>query len=251
MKSPSTLQDFPYASGLQAVKESVAFNDFAAFCQHLVASLPQNSPETRKRYASLIIRWFFPEHSLHGLFPLVWQTYGDEQLMEELLRVTALEVEPAIASFVVEHILPLLPGQILDANKARDYILATYGGFKRNSYQRLLTTCRHLGFIERLADNWVIAFVPPPVDALLLLIHYRMAPTPRIVRLSDLLDAGFWRYLGFRAPEEVRAVLRQAQAAGLIARYSLVDDLEQFTTSYSLADYLEQKLKLGRSQNNT
>jgi hypothetical protein len=43
----------------------------------------------------------------------------------------------------------------------------------------------------------------------------------------------------------VRAVLHDAQTAGLIARYSVVDQLEQITTRYTLEDYLRGALRLG------
>ena len=66
----------------------------------------------------------------------------------------------------------------------------------------------------------------------------------RIVRVADLLATPWWRYLGLRTADDLRAALRTAHAAGLIARYSVVDDLEQITTRYALTDYLGQALRL-------
>ena len=86
--------------------------------------------------------------------------------------------------------------------------------------------------------------MPAPANGLLILLHARLATTPRIVRISDLLAAPWWRYLGYRSAAEVRATLRDAERAGLIARYSIVDDLEQITTRYSLDDYLDNALRL-------
>ena len=50
MTQPSTLQSFPLEAGIQAIKDSVNFTDFETFYSHLLESLPQNSPGTRKRY---------------------------------------------------------------------------------------------------------------------------------------------------------------------------------------------------------
>lgn len=234
----STLQDFPIAAGIQAIKDSLDFDDFDVFYRHLVEDLPQNSPQTRLRYASLVVRWFFPERRLNGFLPRVWQAYRDERLLRDLTRVTTLEVEPVIARFVTGVISPVAVGDTFPVNLARDYVTATYGVFKGQSYQRLLTTCGHLGFLTRSGNSWVIPAISPPADALLLLIHARLAPTPRIVRLADILSTNIWRYLGFRETEQVQAVLRQAELTGLIARYVVVDDLEQITTIHSYADYL-------------
>ncbi|MGA9350652.1 MAG: hypothetical protein WBW48_17865 [Anaerolineae bacterium] len=241
---PSTLQDFPYSAGLQAIKDSLAFDDFDAFYRHLLDGLPQNSPETRRRYASLVTRWFFPHHELRGLLPRVWQAYHDDQLLHELTRVTTLEMEPLIARFVTDVIFPISPGQPFQTATARDYVVATYGIYKKNSRERLLNTVRLLGFLARYDGRWVVAAIPRPANALLVLLHARLAPTPRIVRVADLLAAPFWQYLGFRQADEVRAVLHDAQAAGLIARYTMVDQLEQITTKYTLDAYLETALRL-------
>lgn len=240
----STLQDFPYAAGIQAIKDSLNFTDFGAFYQHLLASLPHNSPETRRRYASLVTRWFFPDHQLRSLLPRVWQAYQDDQLLHELTRVTTLEMEPVIARFLTDVILSISPGQPFQAAMARDYVVATYGVYKKNSYKRLLNTVRLLGFLGRYDGQWVVAAIPRPANALLIMLHARLAPTPRIVRLADLLTAPFWHFLGFRQPDEVRAVLRDAQAAGLIARYSIVDQLEQITTQHTLDAYLDNAFRL-------
>ena len=245
MTQPSTLQGFPLEAGIQAIKDSVNFTDFEAFYRHLLESLPQNSPGTRKRYASLVVRWLFPDRKLGGILPRAWQTYRDDQLLLELARVTVLEVEPVIARFVTEVVQSMPVGEDFDQAQARDFITGIYGAFKQDSYKRLLFSTKHLGFLERMSSNdWIVAAVPLPADALLILLHARLAPTPRIVRLSDLLAEPFWRYLGLRQPDEVRAILHDAHAAGLLARYSTVDQLEQVTTRYTLDEYLGRALRL-------
>jgi hypothetical protein len=240
----STLQSFPYAGGLQAIKESTEFTDFETFYQHLLQNLPQNSPGTRKRYASMVIRWFFPERKLGGLLPTVWKVYGDEQLLQELMRATTLAVEPVIANFVTQVILPVEPGERFSAEFMRNYIVATYGAYKENSNKRLLITLRHLGFLIRNGSEWLVAAIPRPADALLLLLHSWLAPTPRIVRVSELLAEPFWRHLGIRHEDDVRHILRDAAAAGLLARYAVVDELEQITTRYTVEEYIANQSRL-------
>jgi hypothetical protein len=155
-----------------------------------------------------------------------------------------LDVEPVVAKFVVEVLRPLSPGAQFDPTMARDFVTSLYGSYKENSYKRLLITTRQLGFIERWDNGWVVSAIPRPSDALLILLHARLAPTPQIVRVADLLNEPFWQYLGLRQPDEVRAILHDAHAAGLLARYSTVDQLEQITTRYTLDEYLDHALRL-------
>ena len=92
--------------------------------------------------------------------------------------------------------------------------------------------------------SWGVAAVLPPTDAVLILLHARLAPTPRIVRLSDLLAEPFWRYLGLRhRTRYVRSSTMHMQP-GCWRAYSTVDQLEQVTTRYTMDEYLGRALRL-------
>lgn len=240
----STLQDFPLQASIQAVKASADFESYDDFYRYLLDHLPQNSPETRKRYAELVGRRYFPGLSLDNLLPQVWKAYQDERILVDLMRVSALEAEPVIARFVLDKVWPLAVGQAFDVAVARTFIQETYSAFKKQSYERLLLTVRHLGFLGRYNDGWVVEGIPLPADALLILLHDRLAPTPRIVRLNEILDTTWWRFLGLKTPDTVRHILHDAEAAGLVSRYATVDELEQVTTRFTRNDYIAQARRL-------
>ncbi|MBN2390340.1 MAG: hypothetical protein JXR84_06440 [Anaerolineae bacterium] len=243
-QTTSTLQDFPLPASIEAVKTSTNFETYDDFYRYMVDNLPQNSPETRRRYANLIGKRYFPGLSLDTLLPKVWKTYQDEQILVDLMRVLALEAEPIISEFVLEKIWPLAVGQVLDGQIARDFIQSKYGKFIRKSRQRLIHTVRNLGFLGLYGQELVVEAIPSPANALLILLHDRFAPTPRIVRLVEILDAVWWRQLGLKTPDDVRRILHEAQAAGLIARYVKVDQLEQITTRFSINEYISQAKRL-------
>jgi hypothetical protein len=240
----STLQDFPLQASIQAVKASIDFESYDDFYLYLLEHLPQNSPQTRKRYAELIGKRYFPESSVDNLLAQVWKAYRDERVLIDLMRVYALDAEPIIAHFVMNKVWPLTVGEVFDVDVARAFIQEVYGVFKQNSYERLLLTVRHLGFLGRYNGQLVAEQIPIPTDALLILLHDRLAPTPRIVRLNDIVEADWWRYLGIKQPEDVRQALRRAEAAGSISRYATVDELEQVTTRFTRDEYVTQAKRL-------
>jgi len=240
----STLQDFPLQASIQAVKTSADFESYDDFYRYLLDHLPQNSPQTRQRYAELIGKRYFPGLSLDNLLPHAWRAYRDERILVNLMRVYAMEAEPVIARFVMDKVWPLGAGQVFDADVARTFIQETYGVFKENSYSRLLLTVRHLGFLGRYDGELVVEQIPLPADALLILLHDRLAPTPRIVRLNEVLEANWWRFLGIKQPDDVRHILRQAEASGLISRYAAVDELEQVTTRFTRDQYITEAKRL-------
>ena len=67
---------------------------------------------------------------------------------------------------------------------------------------------------------------------------------PRIVRLSELLETTWWRLLGLREANQVHQILHQAEMAGLLSRFSRVDELEQMTTRYSRVEYFSRAMRL-------
>jgi hypothetical protein len=240
----STLQDFPWKESIQAVKDSLRFDSYPAFVEHVFNTLPQNSPQTRRRYTNLIGHWFFPDRQLPSLPGRVWAAYGDEKVLRDVMRVCVLLREPVVAGFIERFILPAPPGTELQAGVFRAYIDETYGGFKRQSRQRLTRTLRELGFIARIGQTWFTRTISRPATAFLILLHERFAPTPRIVSLAQILAAPSWWQIGYHTPDEVRETLHDAAAAGLIARFVTVDQLEQVTTRYTLDEWLARRLRL-------
>lgn len=122
MGEASTLQDFPLRASIQAVKASADFESYGDFYRYLLDNLPQNSPETRRRYAELVGRRYFPGLSLDNLLTHVWKVYRNERILVDLMRVAALEAEPVIAQFVLDQVWPLATGQVFDASVARAFI---------------------------------------------------------------------------------------------------------------------------------
>ena len=101
-----------------------------------------------------------------------------------------------------------------------------------------------MGFLSATAKGVIVQPIPLPDNAFLIALHSKLAPTPRIVRLSDILGAVFWKLMGIRDEATVRSILRDANAKGFIAKYTIVDQLEQITTRYSFYEYLSKAFRL-------
>jgi len=241
---PPSIQSIAWKPGLQAIKDSDMFLSFSEFREYLLHNARQNSEETRKRYASIIISRLFPEKSLNGINPKTWRFYRDDALLEDLARATTLEVETVISKFLLEQVMVLPPSSFIDNSMLKDYISSSYGVFKRDSYHRLHQALIHMGFASKETKGLFVQPLPIPNNAFMIYLHARLAPTPRIVRLSDILNATFWKLMGIRDDATVRSILHDANAKGFIAKYAVVDQLEQITTRYSFEEYLTKTFRL-------
>src|SRR4029434_11219536 len=87
--------------------------------------------------------------------------------------------------------------------------------------------------------------VIPTNTAYLILLHHLFAPNgPRTVERCYLFANPFWKYLGFKSGDAVRAVLRSADAAGVCGREIVVEHIEQVTTCLTLQDIFARKVRL-------
>jgi hypothetical protein len=242
--APNMIQELPWIPAMQAIKSSVDFDDFTTFRAHLEENLPYNSAATRERYTRTIIKYFFPNGSLGGLPERVWRAYRDDQLLEDLMRYQFLTQEPTVSQFVVAHLNPMTPGSVLEQGLMKDFIEKVDPKGRPKMVKRLGPALRRMAYLVRERQQDIVVQLRPSKTSLLILIHYLLALTPRIVTLRDILADPFWRYLGFRQEETVRRILHEANARGLIATYAIIDQLEQITTRYTLDEWLEGRLQL-------
>ncbi|MBN1874408.1 MAG: hypothetical protein JXA33_09265 [Anaerolineae bacterium] len=242
--TPNMIQEIPWSQTVQAIKDSVAFTDFATFRAHLETTLPYNSAYTRVRYTSTILRYFFPNASLDNLLRHIWAVYQDDQILEDLMHYQLLSQESTLAQFVLSRLAPLPPGSVIEKSVLEAFIQEIDPKDRSKMVDRLGKILRRIGFMMRERQKNVVAQLNPAKTSLLILIHHLFAPTPRIVPLAEILTHPFWRYLGFRDEETIRYILHEAGAQELIAGYAIVDQLEQITTRYSLEVWLEQALQL-------
>ena len=243
-RAPNMIQELPWPQAVQAIKDSLHLDDFAAFRAHMEDSLPYNSAYTRQRYTQTIIKYFFPNGSLDSLPRQAWRAYRDDQLLENLMRYQFLTQEPTVAHFVVTHLIPMAPGSILRHELLSEFIREVDLKGRAKMVKRLGQAVRRLGFVVRERRQDTVARLRPAKTGFMILLHYLFAPTPRIVTLHDILTDPFWQYLGFREEEAIRRVLQEANAHGLIASDATIDQLEQITTRYTLDEWLEARLQL-------
>ena len=241
-----TLQDLLFTEGLLAARLAVNLDSLEVLHSQLIHHLHQNSLETRSRYARSILKWFFP-NGVGSLVRNVWAAYNDESITADILRYFYLVSEPIMGACIAEALYPLEEGMLIPApyfdRFLRDHL---DGEPPPKTRRRLKTNLMKLGFLARARGKLDrLQPVIPTHTAFLILLHHLFAPNgPRTVELRRLFANPFWQYLGFKSEDTVRAVLRNADAAGVLGKYVVADQLEQVTTCLTLDDILARKVRL-------
>ena len=103
-----------------------------------------------------------------------------------------------------------------------------------------------LGFLDRARGkpDRLKPVMPARTSLLILLHHLFSQQGTRTVELRRLLADPFWKFLGYKSEDAVRAVLREATVAGILGKYVVADQLEQVTTIMSADEFLTRKVHL-------
>lgn len=241
-----TISDLIFPEAVFAVKESIACTDLKELQSLLISRLSQNSQETRVRYARFIIRWFFAD-GFDGIARKTWIAYQDEKILTDMLRYLYLAHEPVMGSCIAECLYPIELGMRVPAQLFNRFLTSHYGGTQTaKTTQRLKSNLMRLGVIERApgGTDKLIA-MSPSKTSLLLLTHYIFAAAePRTIELRNLLANPYWKYIGLKSEDEVRAIFREADAVGIIGKYVVADQLEQVTTCLTLDAFLSKKVRI-------
>lgn len=241
-----TISDLYVPDAMIAVKEATKWESLEALKERLIHVLGQNSAETRLRNARFIIRWFFPD-GIDGIARKTWSAYEDDRILLDVLRYLYLSQEPVMGRCVTDCLFPIELGMRVPASEFDRFLTSYYSDPPtKKTTQRLKTNLIKLGILEvgRGRDHLLVPLVPTKT-AFLILTHSIFAPGgPRTVELKRLLADPYWRYVGFKSEDAVRTVFRDADAAGILGKYVIADQLEQITTRWGLDEFLSNKPRL-------
>jgi hypothetical protein len=241
-----TIQDVLLREGLVAVRLAVGLASAEQLQEKLLQELSQNGAETRRRYAQSILLWFFGD-GIDGLARQTWQAYEDEHLERDILRYLYLTAEQLVGKCVENCLFPLEEGMVIPAAYFERYLHNVLGDAPPpKTLERLKMNLAKLGFLDRSASQGDrLGRINVDKTAFLIVFHAIFSPSgPRTVELASVLSNPFWKHLGLKSEQAVRALLREADAGQLLGKYVVADQLEQVTTCFSLRDLLKQRARL-------
>lgn len=240
------IQDLLWKEALLAVQELQPGDDEERFKAHLREHLPQNSESTRSRYAQNLIRWFFSD-GISGLAARVWLAYRDPALTVEALRYLYLRAEPMVGRVVADALFPIADNAVVPASYIDGFVRQAFGADTPDkSLKRVRLNLRKLGFLSRERGNRdTLRPLNPSATGFMLVTHYLYANgESRGVEFRNIADDTYWRYLGFKSEDRLRAILRDAVARGTLAKYVVADRIESISFTLSFDEFVQQGVRL-------
>jgi hypothetical protein len=164
-----------------------------------------------------------------------------------VLRYLYLSNEPVMGRCMADCLFPIETGMRVPGTEIDRFLISYYGDAPtKKTAQRVKTNLAKLGILEATPGrDLLLVPLAPTKTALLLLTHSIFAPGgPRTVEMRRLLADPYWKYLGFKSDDAVRAAFREADAGGILGKYVAADQLEQITTRWAFDEFLAHKPRL-------
>lgn len=238
------IQDLIWKEAVFAAGHVSEFSDDAAFQDFLCAHLPQNSEETRSRYAQSLMRWFFPD-GVCGLAARVWTSYQEPELREAILRYVYLREEPIVGAAVAEALFAIEESSAIPSSYLTNFLVSRFGEtIPEKSIKRVKTNLRKLGILAKEKGNKdILRPLNPSPTAFFLLLHHIFARREvGGVELRTVLENPFWKYLGFKSEDRLRSLLKEGVAKSIIAKYVVADRIESISFRHTFDSFVEARV---------
>lgn len=200
-----------------------------------------NSEETRERYGAYIYKRLFGANKLYGEVMLkVVRSGVKASVVESLWRSMYFRIEPVIGKTFLDILWPREPGSVITRGEIKNYVQGSWRTFGSKIMERTILCLKQAGVIRAYEKDFVVSGFGNLEEPLMIMLHLIFVlETPAVtISMVTIEENNFWKFLGYRNLDHVRIALRKAELDGLLARYAIVDHIEQITTKYSLSTFI-------------
>jgi len=190
------------------------------------------------------MRWFFPD-GIRGLAGQVWLNYRNLDLAVEILRYLYLRAEPMVGAAVANALSPIAENAIIPGSYLTNFIRERFGDSTPDkTIMRVKSNLRKLGFLarEKGTNDRLRAMAPSSTGFLVVLHHVFAFGEAGSVEFKRIANNNFWKYLGFKGEDQLRAILRDSLGKGLLSKYVVADRLESITFRLSFSDFVIKRI---------
>jgi DNA repair protein RadC len=206
--------------------------------------LHYNAVETRIRFSNYVLQRMFPTGRVDDALLLFARVYAGRQELRDVCGYRFSKVEPLVPRVVDEVLMSVIGAGKVKRRTLREYLRNLYPAASDNTIQ----SCAQ-AVVDVLDDSRIASATKTEVSfslrdvlpASLAFILHSEFPVPGMYDLDSLQRNPLVRCMLW-SPERIEAALYELRNGGLISKVSQIDDVRQFTTSFTL-DQVVTKLR--------
>lgn len=239
---PRTFTNDLIQTALSYLPQALEYSDVSAYRAYLLASLPYNSLNSRRRYASSLLARYFPAGTLHTPLMQLLSHAPDEATFKAALLYETTRAEPALQLVTEQVIWPALASGFLTREQFKERVLALFPDAGPATIQRmvlsLLNTYTQLDITDVREGVLRLQQRAGTPDAFVYVLAAEF-PEPGMYGFEKL-EAGPARLWMLWDRAWMRRQLYGLAHLDILAKVSEIDAFRQFSLPYSREELLRR-----------
>lgn len=208
---------------------------------HVRSNIHYNSVQTRERFTAYILKHLFPSGKPDLSLIRFAKKYSESSYLKDVCLYRFIISQPLMRSFINDLLLKAVGQGSLPKSRLLPFLKENFPKAKEESLKstvsaicEVLTSCS-VAQVER--GNIRFALRVPTVESFAFILHSEF-PKPGVYNLSVLNTSNSFISLLWNT-DKLTPLLYELRNAGLIAKISNIDSVQQFATKYTLEELVE------------
>lgn len=199
-----------------------------------------NSEQTRKRYASYVMKRLFPSGKIDLQIIEFAKRFGKGRFLQDLALFRFLRAEPIVSMVINDVVLPAIGSGLLRRHAISDYLFSRFPESRSISdcTQGILEVLKYSEIARVEKTNLLFSYREPCLPSFCFIVH-DLYKTPGIFDLTEFENSAIIKSMLWN-PERIKHCLIGLRNAGLIAKVSEIDNVRLFSLRYSFDTILPE-----------
>lgn len=227
---------------LPKLPDTESFDEIRIF---LHESMHFNSEESRKRYTRYFLKRMFPLGFADKALRCYSQLYPNRQELRDVCYYRFCCAEPLMLRISEDLLIPEIGKGEIPRQYLADYLVHSFGtsNYIRDCIHAIFSTYKDSRILQVKTKTISLSYHEPLIPSFVFILHSEF-PQPGIYDISLLennipIRSMLWH------PDSLLSSLYELRNLDLISKVSMIDQIRQFSTRYTLEQVVEQLAKTG------
>jgi len=216
------------------------YDDHEEIKKFICDNLRYSAEYSRLRVSRFIVQRIFPSESVNPAIRLFAKKFSGRQELRDVIFYMFLKAEPLMEQIINDLFVPAMNSGSIRRSIVNEYLEEKFPNMKSARYcsRAAAQALKETKLAKTTQDSISLAYRSPLIFSFGYILHNEF-PRPGIHPIKDLENNSTVRAM-FWYPEAILPMLYELRNQGIISRVSEIDTVRQFSTKYTLDEYVAQ-----------
>jgi len=216
------------------------YDDHNEIKKFICDNLRYSAEYSRLRVSRFIVQRIFPSESINPAIRSFAKKFSGRQELRDIIFYMFLKAEPLMEHIINDLFVPSMNSGSIRRSIVNDYLEEKFPNMKSARYcsRAAAQALKETKLAKTTPDSISLTYRSPLLYSFGYILHSEF-PRPGIHPIKDLENNSTVRAM-FWYPEAILPMLYELRNQGIISRVSEIDTVRQFSTKYTLEEYVAQ-----------